>query len=184
MGIQKSGILIFSCLVFLGCGSEETKQEEAVTENKPEKEVLVYPYKAKTSLNWVPGDEKNAVLVLESFKKYHDGDVKGTFAYFADSVEFISDRFYYKGNKDKLEGLITKVRANDATLSFEPDGWSTLYYPDQDDTWVTVWGMQRWTDKKGIADSAYIKNDFVVKKGKITKVDEKWRQFEPIKRKK
>jgi len=122
--------------------------------------------------------------VLESFKKYHDGDVKGTFAYFADSVEFISDRFYYKGPKDSLETLITRVRANDATLSFEPDSWTTLYYPDLDHTWVTVWGMQRWTNKKGIADSAYIKNDFIVKNGKITKVDEKWRQFEAVKKKK
>src|SRR5687768_6394625 len=113
MVIQKSGVFIFSCLVFLGCSSNETKQEEAKTEDKPEKEALVYPYTAKSSLNWVPGDEKNAVLVLEAFKKYHDGDVKGSFAYFADSVEFISDRFYFKGTSDSLETVITRVRAND-----------------------------------------------------------------------
>jgi len=168
--------LIFSALFFLGCGNGSQK-EEAKTDSTSKKETLNYPFTAKYSLNWQPGDEKNAVLVLNAFKKYLDGDVKGSFSYFADSIEFIADKFYFKGRKDSLEAMMTPMRANAVSMSFQPDTWLTAYYPDKNDTWVTVWGVQKWTDKKGKTDSVYLTDDVLVKDGKIAQIDEKQRMY-------
>ena len=83
--MKQSLLLIFSCIVFFGCGTAP-KQDEAKTDSTAKKETLAYAFTAKYSLNWQPGDEKNAVLVLNCIRKYVDGDVKGSFAYFADSI--------------------------------------------------------------------------------------------------
>ncbi len=168
--------LILSCLVFLSCNNQP-KQEETKTDSTAKKEPLVYPYTAKYSLNWQPGDEKYAVLALNSMKKYADGDVKGCFDNFADSIEFIADKFHFKGKKDSLQAMMTPMRAEQASFAFAPDTWITTYYPDQKDTWVTVWSTQTWTDKKGKTDSVYLVDDILIKNDKIAQIDEKQRMF-------
>ena len=76
------------------------------------------------------------------------------------------------------------MRADAVAMSFQPDTWLTAYYPDKNDTWVTVWSSQKWTGKKGKTDSVYITDDVLVKDGKITQVDEKQRLFPEPKAKK
>jgi hypothetical protein len=135
-------------------------------------------------LNWQTSDEKNAVLVLTSLKKFVDGDVKGSFAYFADSIEFIADKFHFNGRKDSLETMMTPINAQMETMSIQPDTWLTVYYPGKKDTWVTVWSTQKWTDKKGKTDTIYLVDVILVKDGKIAQIDEKQRQFpEPVAKK-
>jgi hypothetical protein len=177
--MKKSLIFLLSCAAFFGCNSGT--KEEAKTDNTAKKDSLVYPFTAKYSLNWQPGDEKNAVIALNAFKKYLDGDVKGCFESFGDSVEFIADKFHFKGKKDSLMAMMIPMRGSFATMSDQPDAWITTYYPDQKDTWVTVWSTQKWTDKKGMADSVYIVDDILMKDGKIAQIDEKQRMFPPKK---
>jgi hypothetical protein len=188
MVMKLSLIFIFLCILFVGCNSETkpaaAKTDSTANDNTAKKETLVYPYTAKYSLNWQPGDEKNAVLVLNSFKKYVDGDVKGSLAYFADSIEFLADKIHFKGTRDSLEKMMTLMRADAASMTVEPDTWITVYYPDQKDTWVTVWSTQKWTDKKGKMDSVYLTDDILIKEGKIKEVDEKQRLFPEAKMKK
>jgi hypothetical protein len=169
-------LLLCVCSVFFACNNG-TKQDDAKTDSTAKKEALVYPFTAKYSLNWQPGDEKNAVLALTSFKKFVDGDVKGCFDYFADSIEFIADKFHFKGKKDSLMAMMIPMRAETASMSVQPDTWITTYYPDQKETWVTVWSKQMWTDKKGKTDSAYLVDDILVKGGKIAQIDEKQRKY-------
>jgi hypothetical protein len=183
MYLKQTPLLTFSYIIIFGCNSGPN-QEAAKTDSTVKKETLNYPFTPKYSLNWVPGDEKNAVLVLNSFKKYIDGDVKGAFAYFADSIEFIADKFHYAGKKDSLESIMTPMRAESRFMSLQPDAWITTYYPDKNDTWVTIWSTQKWTDKKGKMDSVYLVDDVLVKDGKIVQIDEKQRLFpEPPKKK-
>jgi hypothetical protein len=163
-------------VLFFGCGSGP-KQDESKTDSTVKKEPLVYPFTSKYSLNWQPGDEKYAVLDLSSFKKYLDGDVKGSFDSFADSIEFVANKFHFSGKKDSLLAMMIPMRAEYASMSIEPDTWITTYYPDKNDTWVTVWSTQKWTDKKGKMDSIYLVDDILVKDGKIAEVDEKQREF-------
>jgi len=176
-------VLTFLSVVLFGCNSP-AKTDEVKSDSTAKTEPLVYPYAAKYSLNWQPGDEKNAVIALNSFKKFSDGDVKGCFSYFADSVEFIADKYYFKGKKDSLMVSMNAMRADLASMSVEPDTWITTYYPDKKDTWVTIWSTERYTDKKGKVDSMYLVDDVQVKDGKITVIDEKQRAYPEPKTKK
>ena len=184
MAIKKPFLFIFLTSIIFGCSSNEPKQEEAKTDSTAKKVVLDYPYTAKYSLNWQPGDEQNAVVVLNSIKKYMEGDIKGSFSDFADSITFLADEFEFIGTKDSLINLMTPMRAQISSVSFQPDTWLTAYYPDKKDTWVTVWGVQKWTLKSGKTDSFYITEDVRLRDGKIQEIDEKMRAYPKPKAKK
>jgi hypothetical protein len=184
MATKKSFLFIFLSSIIFGCGTNEPKKEEAKTDSMAKKVVLDYPYTAKYSLNWQPGDEQNAVVVLNSIKKYMDGDIAGSFSDFADSITFVADKFLFTGTKDSLINLMTPMRAQIASMTFQPDTWLTAYYPDKNDTWVTVWGVQKWILKNGKTDSFYIAEDVRLKDGKIQEIDEKMRMFAEPKAKK
>jgi len=128
-------------------------------------------------LNWQPGDEKNALIVLNCLKNYVSGDMNGALANFADTVLFLGDDFHFSGSKDSLKTIISAESNELASVSKVFDTWLTTYYPDKDDTWVTLWYTETWTDKKGKTDSLYYTDDVLIKNGKIKKYDEKIRHF-------
>lgn len=166
-------VLLLLCVVLFGCKSKSgTSQVAADTTVK-----LNYPFKPKYSINWQPGDEKNALIVLNCLKKYVAGDVKGAVENFADTVEFVADQFHFRGKKDSLAAILAQTRGEMADVSKEFDSWMTTYYPDKKDTWVTLWYTEKWTDKKGKKDSLYYTDDVLLKNGKILVYDEKMRRF-------
>lgn len=174
--MKQTLILIVLCIGLFSCNTE-TKPAETKTDSAITKEALVYPFTPKYSLKWQPGDEKNALLVLNCLKHYVDGDIKGAFADFADTVTFLGDKFHFRGTKDSLAGIIGAGRAEYSTLNKVFDTWLTAYYPDKGDTWVTLWYTEITTDKKGKTDSLYYTDDVLIKNGKIQEYDEKQRQF-------
>jgi hypothetical protein len=176
-------LAILLCVLMFSCNTA-TKTDDAKTDSTATKTALVYPFVPKYSINWQPGDEKNAVIALTAFKKYLDGDVKGCFDSFTDSIEFIADKFHYKGKKDSLMAMMIPMRGDLASASAVVDTWLTAYYPDKKDTWVTVWSTETWTDKKGKTDSVYLVDDIQMRDGKILQIDEKQRQFPEAPKKK
>lgn len=171
---------LFITCVFAGalmsCQSE-SKPALAKSDSAVAKESIVYPFTPKYSLNWRPGDEKNALIVLNCLKHYVDGDMKGAFADLADTVEFYNDGFHFSGSKDSLQAIISAERNELASVSKVFDTWLTAYYPDKDDTWVTLWYTEITTDKKGKTDSLIYVDDVLIKNGKIKEYDEKIRHF-------
>ncbi len=175
-------MLFIMSVVFFSCKNKSTTGQSNTDNTK--KDSLNYPFKAKYSINWQPGDEKNALIVLNCLKKYVAGDVKGAVENFADTVNFIGDQFYFSGRKDSLVKILEQVRGDMATVSKEFDSWMTTYYPDKKDTWVTLWYTEKWTDKKGKKDSLYYVDDVMLRNGKILTYDEKIRRFAaPIQKK-
>ncbi|HEY4965015.1 MAG TPA: hypothetical protein VII28_01390 [Puia sp.] len=168
----------FCAIVFAGCQSE-SKPAVVKSDTAVSKEPIIYPFTPKYSLNWQPGDEKNALMVLNCLKHYVDGDLKGALTDFADTVVFYSDGFHFQGSKDSLGTIIAAERKELASVSKNFDTWATLYYPDKDDTWVTLWYTETWTDKKGKTDSLNYVDDVLIKNGKIREYDEKVRHFPP-----
>jgi hypothetical protein len=163
-------------VLILSCNSE-SKPATVKTDSAVAKEPIVYPFTPKYSLNWQPGDEKNALIVLNCLKHYVDGDMKGAFADLADTVDFYSDGFHFKGSKDSLQAIIGAERNALASVSKSFDTWLTAYYPDNGDTWVTLWYTETTTDKKGKTDSLFYVDDVLVKNGKIHEYDEKIRHY-------
>jgi hypothetical protein len=169
-------ISLFSILL-ISCQSE-SKPAIAKSDSSSVKESITYPFTPKYSINWRPGDEKNAVIVLNCLKHYIDGDMKGTFADMADTVDFYGDNFHFHGSKDSLQSIIGAERNELASVSKVFDTWLTAYYPDNGDTWVTLWYTEIMTDKKGKTDSLFYVDDVLLKDGKIKEYDEKVRHFE------
>ncbi|HCL83587.1 MAG TPA: hypothetical protein DIC22_06405 [Chitinophagaceae bacterium] len=165
------------CACFLLSCNSEPKPETVKTDSSATQETIVYPFTPKYSLKWEPGDEKHALMVLNCLKHYVDGDMKETFADFADTVEFFGDKFHFSGSRDSLAKIIGAERAELSSVSKVFDTWITTFYPEQNDTWVTLWYTETWTDKKGKTDSLYYTDDVLIKNGKIVEYDEKQRQF-------
>jgi hypothetical protein len=161
------------------------KPEPPKTDSVATKQAIVYPFKAKYSLNWQPGDEKNALIVLNCLKNFNDGNMNSVLADFADTVVFTKDKYYFRGSRDSLQSIINATRNEMASVSKVFDTWITTYYPDEKDTWVTLWYTEYLTDKKGKQDSLYYVDDVLIKNGKVTLYDEKQRFFpDPPKMKK
>jgi hypothetical protein len=171
--MKQSLILVILCIALFSCKSK-TADEQAKTDS-PTK--IDYPFTPRYSINWQPGDPKNALIVLNCLKKYVAGDLKGAFENFADTVTFWGDQFYFKGKKDSLMKIFTPTRESFATLSKDFDTWATIYYSDKKETWVTLWYTERWTDKKGKKDSLVYVDDVLLRNGKILEYDEKMRRF-------
>ena len=170
-------LFIMACVILCSCNN--TTKTAAV-----KKDSINFPFKAKYSINWQPGDEKNALLVLNCLKKYVAGDAKGAAAYFADTAGFVADKFRFWGSRDSLTKIITDMRNASVTVSKDFDSWMTTYYPDKKETWVTLWYTERTTDKQGKKDSIYFTDDVMLRNGKIVLYDEKQRLFpEPVKKK-
>jgi hypothetical protein len=174
--MKLSLLLIGLCIGFFSCNTEPNHVESKF-DSPVAKETIVYPFTPKYSLNWQPGDEKNALMVLNCLKHYVDGDIKGTLADFADTVEFIGDKFHFRGTKDSLETILAAIRSEMTSVSKVFDTWLTTFYPDKNDTWVTLWYTEKYTDKKGKTDSLYYTDDVLIKNGKIVEYDEKQRLF-------
>ncbi len=171
-------LLALACYALSGCGSPPATTE-AKTDTTAKKEALVYPVKAKYGINWQPGDEKFAVMALNSYKSWIDSNTKASVADFADSFEFNADKFHFKGTKDSVLSMFLSQRAMYAAMSINVDTWLTTYYPDYNTTWVTIWSTEYYTDKKGKSDSVYLVDDVQIKDGKIQQIDEKQRMFPP-----
>jgi hypothetical protein len=167
------------CLAMSGC-KNKSDTDAAGTDTAAK---LDFPFTPKYSIKWQPGDEKNALMVLNCLKKYVDGDIKGCAEAFADTAEFIGDQFYFKGGKDSLIKMITDMRSASTSVSKEFDSWMTTYYPDKKDTWVTLWYTEKMTGKNGKKDSIYYVDDVLIRDGKIRVYDEKIRRFTPAAKK-
>ncbi|MEO6499205.1 MAG: hypothetical protein ABIN95_09340 [Mucilaginibacter sp.] len=172
---MKQALLLITLFIMLaGCGGKTTTGQSDTTAVA---DTLNYPFKPKYGINWVRGDEKNALIVLNSLKKYVDGDVKGALENFADTVVFTTDNFYYKGTRDSLAPILIKGRAEFATVTKEFETWLTIYYPEKKDTWVTLLYTEKWTDKAGKSDSLNYIDDVLLKDGKIVKYQENVRHY-------
>jgi hypothetical protein len=177
-------LLALVCFLMVSCNNQPKSTAEN-SDSTAKKEALNYPFTPKFSIKWQPGDEKNAVFVLNSLKKFVDGDVAGSMESFADSTTFIADKYEFHGKKDSLKAILAAQRAMLNGITVEPDTWLTVYYPDSNETWVTVWYKQSWADKNGKKDSAYYVDDVLVVNNKIAEIDEKQRLYpEPPKTKK
>jgi hypothetical protein len=168
-------MLTLICLI--SCNNESKPTNDKNDNYSAARDTLTYPFTASYSLKWQPGDERNALLVLNCLKKYVAGDINGSAAYFADTAEFVGDKFYFKGGRDSLTKILTDMRNASTVVSKNFETWATLYYPDKDETWVTLWYTEIMTDKKGKVDSIYFTDDVLIKNNRIVVYDEKQRLF-------
>ncbi|HEV7424011.1 MAG TPA: hypothetical protein VGO21_02355 [Candidatus Paceibacterota bacterium] len=168
---------MLTIVYLLSCHNGSKSSDDKNDGSSAVRDSLAYPFTASYSLKWQPGDEKNALLVLNCLKKYVAGDINGSAAYFADTAEFVGDKFYFKGGRDSLTKILADMRNASAAVSKNFETWATIFYPDKNETWVTLWYTEIMTDKKGRVDSIYYTDDVLIKNDRIVVYDEKQRLF-------
>jgi len=96
---------------------------------------------------------------------------------FADSVDFRFDGGDFKGTLAQFVKMVVSETSAMKTDKITMQDWEAVVSKDKKENWVTVWYKQKWTNAKGVADSAELVNDMSLKDGKIFKFDEYMRHF-------
>jgi hypothetical protein len=180
--------LFFFAGIALVAGCSTPAGKEAATEKKdsmatavttaPAATVTDYPYTLeKPWQNWQAGDPQLAVTALKALRNFETGDIAASMVNFADSVELRFDYLHAKLSKDSLTKFFTSERAKYATINIEMQDWEPVISADKKETWVTMWYKQKWTDKKGKADSLNVIDDCKMVNGKVAILDEKIQHF-------
>jgi len=126
---------------------------------------------------WEPGDQQHAAMVLKSLKAFETGNIEESLKYFADTVMWSMDYLDTRLPKDSLRALLTQFWSNTAGMSIQMEDWESVISKDKKYEWVSLWYMQKWTDKTGKTDSVFCMDDLRIENGKITELDEKIRHY-------
>ena len=117
-------------------------------------ENIAYPYTAGYSSKFSIGDPKHAQMILGLWKDWDNGDLAKSKDVFADSVEFnFWDGTKMHTTRDSAVAAAQNMRNSYASVTSRVDAFIPLKSTDKDESWVTIWGMETHTDKKGKTDS-------------------------------
>ena len=117
-------------------------------------EKVSYPYTAAYTSNFAIGDPKHAQMILSLWKDWDGGDLSKGKDVFADSVEM----YFWDGSKmhttrDSVLAAAQSMRNSYASVTSRVDAFGPLKATDKGESWVSIWGMETHTDKKGKVDS-------------------------------
>ena len=159
------------------CCNYQPKKLLLKTETGKNGIVSNFPFLPKYSRTCQNAADSNVGVVLNCLKKYIDGDIPGSTAYFADTAEFISDSFYFRGSRDSLAGILSAMRRLSVKVSKNFESWISTDNPEGPGSRVTLWYTEIMTDRTGNVDSVYYTDDVIIQNSKIVRYDEKQRRF-------
>lgn len=141
----------------------------------PVKDTLKYAYKATFSSDiTVPGNPVNAQKVLQVWKMFETGDIKGMRAYYADTVTYnAADGLHFHGPVDKLLAYAKQDIDGLDSMRFDILMWQSAHINDKNEDWVNIWSRERRYPKKGgKADTVLMQENWQVKAGKVVAFDQ------------
>ena len=163
-------MISFVLLAVLSCNNEKkdapaTDATAAVNTDSP----AGLPYTANYSSNWSTNvSDADLKTVLQSYKDWADGNMKGLGEAMADTVDFdMSNGKSMHLTRDSLMGMWGKSRDSLSSVTISMDAWHKMYSVDKKDEIVVTWYKEVDTYKSGKADSSYMHDINLLKKGKI-----------------
>jgi len=147
----------------------------ASSPSAPAKDTLKYAYKAIHSSDvTVPGNPVNAQKVLQVWKMFETGDIKGMRPYFADTVTYnAADGMHFHGPVDKLLAYAKQDIDGLDSMRFDMILWQSAHVNDKNEDWVNIWAQERRYPKKGgKADTVEMQENWQVKGGKVVGFDQ------------
>ena len=126
-------------------------------------------YEATYSKSFEMGDAKNAEAVLAIWKDWDNGTLDPSKALFADSVTFLTgDGSVITGPLDSAFGAMKSYREMFTTIKSTVTAILPVKSTDKNENWVSIWGKEINTDKKGKTDSVALQESWRFNKdGKI-----------------
>jgi hypothetical protein len=167
--MKKLSLLTIIVTALFACNSKTN------TGDAPVKDTLKYAYKATYSSDiTVPGNPINAQKVLQVWRMFETGDIKGMKPYYADTVTYnAADGAHFHGPIDKLLAYAKQDVDGLDSMRFDIVMWQSAHINDKDEDWVNIWSRERRYPKKGgKADTVLMQENWQVKGGKIISFDQ------------
>jgi hypothetical protein len=153
-------IVLFAGISLLAACNSGTKEEVASVSPNADSSAsaaadnITYPYTAAYSSKFAIGDPKDAEKILSLWKDWDNGDLSKSKDVFADSVNFYFwDGTHMNTTRDSAIAAAQQMRNSYASVISRVDAFIPLKSTDKNENWVTIWGMETHTDKKGKVDS-------------------------------
>ena len=162
-------MISFVMLAVMSCTNDkkEAPATDAATANADNPAGL--PYTASYSSNW-GHDVSDADLktVMQSYKDWADGNIKGLVAAMADTVDVdLTNGKSLHITRDSLMTMWGKSRDSLSSVVIDMATWHKMSTNDKKDHIVVTWYKETDTYKSGKADSAYYHDINMIKGGKI-----------------
>ena len=156
---------IFICISFafavIGCNSKEG--------SKTAESNIPLPYTATYTTDFTNNvSDSDLLTVLNSYKAWETGDVKGLRATMGDSM-FVNgaDGFKFSGLTDSLMKSWQNMRDSLSSVKITMDVWLKNHAVKDGGNFINVWYKEIDTYKTGKVDSANYEDDNALKNGKI-----------------
>ena len=158
-----SSILVLS-VFFIACNNKEEAKTEGI------KSSVKLPYEAQYSTDFNNNvSDADLLTVLNSYKYWETGDMKGLRSTMADSITVHgADGFRFNGVTDSLFKIWTAFR-NDSlsSVAITMEVWLKNHNNKDSTDYINVWYKEIDTYKSGKVDSANWEDDNAMKNGKI-----------------
>ena len=150
-------LAILSLIIACNSGPKEDVSSVAPAKDSTENgssENVSYPYTASYSSKFEIGSANHANLILSLWKDWDNNTFDNSRNSFADTVTmYFWDGTRLHASRDSILAAAKQMRGNYSKVASRVDAFIPLRSKDKNEDWVTVWGMETHTDKKGITDS-------------------------------
>ncbi len=171
--MKKIALFLTICIA-VSCSSNPSKEVNKTTASTTDtsQPSPVYPYTITAPDTWAIGSNANIMIALSSLKKWADGKIDESAAYFGDTARLQLDGYDKTLSRDSVRSMLADIASNYKSVDIKMDDWVSVISKDKKQEWVTIWYNEYWETKNGVKDSAAFINDFQISKGKIIRLDE------------
>lgn len=127
------------------------------------------PYTASYSSHWSSNvSDADLKTVMDSYKTWETGDLKGLGATMADTIDVdMNSGVSMHVTRDSLMKIWGNYRDSLSAVKIDMETWHKMYTTDKKDEFVVVWYKEIDTYKDGRMDSAFYHDINMLKNGKI-----------------
>ncbi len=160
-------------LTAVACDQKPADKPAETASAKP-----AYAYTIEKPDNWdMVTDPTNTSVALNALKAFEDNKIDESVSYFADTVHWRSDYTDEILGKDSLKAMFGNYRNSFTAFKIDMHDFESVISKDKKDAYVTMWYVEKFTDKNGKMDSVAMINDLKIANGKIIELDEAVRHF-------
>ena len=140
--------LVLFLLFTFSCGNKSGGENEEAKEVK-----VYYPFSPRMDVDFENGNKNYANIVLNIWRGYQSGNIKGYRKYFADSVSLFFHEKLIEGKTEDALKIYQERRDQLASMQAHVEYWQPVYVKNKNENWVLLWINQEATDRNKKLDS-------------------------------
>ena len=175
--MKKLFLLLVPAILLLSCNNESSTTASTSADTTAAKVPVNLVYAVDRTPDWEIGDESNVAIAMNTLKAYEQNDMAALAQNLADSVEFYTDGYKFKGTKDSLVKEMMKYRSSYDTIVIKMHDYESVKSKGRGEQWVALWYTETATPKGGKTDSAMTMDDIKIVNGKVAVIDSKIRKL-------